>query len=92
MKADLPLEERQRLAEASQRQIREAFVRRHVEVTADQRAIEKALNHSAAQAAQVLLAMRAKVTDSPTLTKPVVPATVAPPAPSADLRSALGLT
>lgn len=89
MKADLPLDERKRLEDASQREIRAALVRRHVEVTADKRSVEKALNQSATLAMHALAAAKDA---APALTKPPVPTTVAPPAPSADLRSALGLT
>jgi len=94
MKADLPLAERRRMAKRSERDIRDALVRRHFSVTEDRRAIDAALlHHTMTEGARALAVLNGEASGSAALTEVGAPAVAAPPAPSADnLRAALGLT
>lgn len=94
MKADLPLAERRRMAAESEREIRDALVRRHFTVIEDRRAIDAALFHHALDVgARGLAVLNDRAPASAVLTEPAAPAIVAPLAPSADsLRAALGLS
>ena len=94
MKADLPLAERRRLEAESEREIRDALVRRHFTLTEDRRAIDAALlNHTVTESARALAVLNGSAEDRTVPTKVAAPTVVAPPAPSADnLRAALGLT
>ena len=78
MKADLPLSERRRIEREQEHEIRDALVRRHFDVTEDQRLIDAAvLDHALREAPRIM---------APALPVPTVvaaPAVVAPPAPSA---------
>ena len=93
MKADLPLDERRRIAAKSEREIRDALVRRHFAVTEDQQAIDAALlHHALGDGAHALALLSGRVLANTVPKEAAAPAIVAPPAPSADnLRAALGL-
>lgn len=93
MKADLPLDERRRIAAKSKREIRDALVSRHFAVIEDRRAIEAALFHHALDVgARALAVLNDKAPAGTVLTEVGAPALVAPPAPSGEtLRAALGL-
>lgn len=94
MKADLPLAERRRMEAESEREIRDAMVRRHLTVIEDRRAIDAALlRHTVTESARALAALNGRADGSTVPTEVAAPTVVAPPAPSADnLRAALGLT
>lgn len=94
MKADLPLDERRRMAAESEREIRDVLVRRHFAVTGDRRAINAALlHHTLIEGARALAVLNGRAPAGAALTEPADPAVAALPAPSADnLRAALGLT
>jgi hypothetical protein len=94
MKADLPLEERRRIAAKNEREIRDALVCRHFAAIEDRRAIDAALVHHALDVgARALAVLNDKAPAGTVLTEVAAPKVLAPPAPSADnLRAALGLT
>ena len=94
MKADLPLDERRRMETESEREIREALVRRHFAVIEDQQAIDAALlHHALSVGARALAVLNGSAPADPVLTEVAAPTVVAQPTPLADsLRAALGLT
>lgn len=94
MKADLPLDERRRIAAKSEREIRDALVCRHFAVIEDRRAIDAALLHHALTVGSLAMEMLSGGMPADSApTEVAAPAVLAPPAPSADnLRAALGLT
>lgn len=93
MKADLPLDERRRIQIQSEREIRDAIVRRHFGVTEDRRAIDAALAHHAITVgSRAMAVLNGRAPGGTVPTKVAAPTNAAPSAPSAgSLRAALGL-
>ena len=93
MKADLPLDERRRMEAESEREIRDALVRRHFAVTEEQRAIHAALlHHALTDGARAFAELSGEVISSTVPTEGAAQAIVPPAGRSVDnLRAALGL-